>query len=75
MDIQYVISGVLLVGGAITAWMGPDLEAREDGTPLSPGQRRWMRVFGVVLLVCGAVVLVATLLGFRGQPLPGLPAA
>jgi hypothetical protein len=74
MSIQYVIAGVLLVGGAVTVWAGPDLGVREDGTPFPPGERRWVQAFGVCLMVCGAVVLAATLLGFRGQPLDELPA-
>ena len=74
MSIQYVIAGVLIVGGAVTTWIGPDLEVRDDGTPIPPGERRWMRLFGVTLLLCGVVVLAATLLGFRAQPLKGQPA-
>jgi hypothetical protein len=31
-------------------------------------------MFGIGLMVCGAVVLVATVLGFRGQPLDDMPA-
>jgi len=74
MNIQYVIAGVLLVGGALTAWAGPDLGVREDGTPFPPDERRWVRAFGLALVACGAAVLTATLLGFRGQPLDELPA-
>jgi hypothetical protein len=74
MSIQYVIAGILLVCGALTAWAGPDLGVREDGTPFPPRERRWVRVFGISLMVCGAAVLTATLLGFRGQPLNEMPA-
>jgi hypothetical protein len=74
MSFEYVIAGILLVGGAVTVWAGPDLGVREDGTPFPPGERRWVRLFGVGLMVCGAGVLAATLLGFRGQPLNELPA-
>ncbi len=69
MSIQYVIAGVLLVGGAATTWLGPDHGVREDGTPFPAGERRWVRLFGIGLMVCGTVLLVATVLGFRGQPL------
>jgi hypothetical protein len=74
MSIQYVIAVVLLVGGAVTAWLGPDYGVREDGTPFPPGERQWVRMFGIGLMACGAVVLAATLLGFRGQPLNDQPA-
>ena len=74
MTVQYVIAGVLIVGGAVTAWAGPDLGVREDGTPFPPAEKKWVRWFGLALVACGAVVLVATLLGFRGQPLDGQPA-
>ncbi len=74
MNIQYWIAVVLLVIGAITAWAGPDLGVREDGTPFPPGEQRWVRLFGIGLIVCGAAVLAATILGFRGQPLDDLPA-
>jgi hypothetical protein len=74
MSFECLIAGVLLVGGAVTAWIGPDLGVREDGTPFPPGERPWVRAFGIALVVCGAAVLLATLLGFRGQPLGELPA-
>jgi hypothetical protein len=74
MTIQFVIAVVLLVGGAFTAWAGPDYGVREDGTPFAPGERPWVRLFGIGLMVCGAVVLVATLLGFRAQPLDDMGA-
>lgn len=74
MTTQYFIAGVLLVGGAVTAWLGPELGVREDGAPFPPNERRWVRLLGIGLMVCGAFVLVATILGFRGQPLDDLPA-
>ena len=74
MHIQYVIAAVLIVGGAVTAWAGPDLGVREDGTPFPPGERRLVRLFGIALIVCGVVVLIASLFGFRGQPLDDMPA-
>ncbi len=74
MGTQYLIAAVLLVGGAVTAWAGPDVGVRDDGTPFPPGEGRWVRLFGISLMVCGAVVLAATALGFRGQPLNELPA-
>jgi hypothetical protein len=74
MSIQYVIAGVLLVGGAVTAWLGPDYGVREDGTPFPPGERRWVRAFGIGFMICGAFVLAATVLGFRGQRLDDMPA-
>jgi hypothetical protein len=73
MSIQYVIAGVLLVGGAVTAWAGPDYGVHEDGTPFPPDERKWVRYFGIGLMVCGLVLLVATALGFRGQPLNDMP--
>jgi hypothetical protein len=73
MTVQYVIAGVLLLGGAVTAWAGPELGVREDGSPFPPGERKWVRRFGFGLMVCGAVVLAATALGFRGQPLDDMP--
>ncbi len=74
MNIQYGIAAVLIVGGAVTAWAGPDLGVREDGSPFPPGERWWVRAFGIVLVACGVVVLTATLCGFHGQPLNELPA-
>jgi hypothetical protein len=74
MSVQKLIARMLLVGGAVAAWAGPDHGVREDGTPLSPGERHLVRLFGFGLVACGAVVLVATVLGFRGEPLNGLPA-
>jgi len=73
MHIQYVLGLVLLVGGSVTAWFGPEFGVREDSTPYPPNEHRRLRQFGAALMVCGAVVLVATLLGFRGQPLNDLP--
>jgi hypothetical protein len=74
MNIQYAIALVLLVGGAVTAWAGPEFGVHENGSPFPPGERWWVRAFGIALIACGAVVLVATLLGYRGQPLIELPA-
>jgi hypothetical protein len=74
MSFECVIAGVLFVGGAVTVWAGPDLGVREDGTPFPLSERWWVRAFGVGLMACGAIVLAATLLGFRGQPLNELPA-
>jgi len=74
MSVQYVIAGVLLVCGAVTAWLGPDFGVTEDGKRFSPGEKRWVRRFGVSLVVCGAAVLLATILGFRAQPLDDMPA-
>lgn len=68
-----MIGGVLLLAGAVTAWLGPTHGVREDGTPFPPSERRWVRLFGIAVSVCGAVLLVATLLGFRGQPLDDAP--
>jgi hypothetical protein len=73
MSVQYVITAVLIVGGAVTAWAGPELGVREDGAPFPPNERRWVRIFGIALVACGVVVLVATVLGFRGQPLNDTP--
>lgn len=78
MNIQYGVAGVLLVMGALTAWAGPDLcGEKEDGTPgpVGPEERRRLLVFASICIVCGLVVLVATLLGFQA-PLatePGVP--
>jgi hypothetical protein len=74
MNIQYVIPGLLLAGGAVTAWAGPVLGVRDDGTPFPPGERRWVRAFGIALMACGAVVLSATLLGFHAPLLDEMPA-
>lgn len=73
MGIQSMIAGVLILGGVVTAWIGPEYGVREDGTPFPPKERRWVRLFGIGLAACGVVVLVATLLGSRGQPLDDMP--
>lgn len=75
MSVQFGIAAALIVGGAVTAWAGPDLGVREDGTPFPPGERRWVRAFGLGCVACGVVVLVATLLGYRAPPAdgPGVP--
>lgn len=75
MHIQYVIAGLLLVVGAATAWAAPDVGTNEDGTRYSPSERRWVRWTGIACVVIGAVVLVATLLGYRAPPAdgPGVP--
>ena len=59
---------MLLAGGAVSAWLGPEYGVREDGTPFSPDERPWVRRFGMALMLCGAFVLVATLLGYRARP-------
>ncbi len=78
MTIQYVIAAALIGGGALTLWVCPDLcGEKPDGTPgpESPDERWKSRVFGVVCVVCGVCVLVATLLGYRAPPAdgPGVP--
>jgi hypothetical protein len=74
MDIQYVISAVLIVGGTFTAWAGPEMGVREDGSRLPPNEKIWVRRFGISLAICGLFVLVATLLGFRGKLLDDMGA-
>jgi ABC-type transporter Mla subunit MlaD len=74
MSIQYVIAMVLIVCGAFTAWAGPDYGVNEDGKPFPPREKRWVRVFGICVAACGMFVLIATVLGFRGEPLNDLPA-
>ena len=73
MSIQYVIAGVLLVGGQSRSGLAPSWCSR-GWHSVPSGERRWVQAFGVGLIVCGATVLVATLLGFRGQPIDELPA-
>lgn len=74
MSVQYVLAIVLIVCGAFTAWSGPDYGVREDGTNFPPSEKKWVRLFGYGLVVCGTFVLIATLLGCRGQPLNDMPA-
>ena len=60
---------VLILGGLVTAWVGPDLPDEEHPAgERSPRERRRVRVFGLALVLCGVVVLVAALLGFRPPP-------
>lgn len=78
MNVQYVIAAVLIGSGALTLWAGPDLSGEKpDGTPgpVPPDERRKLQVFGVLCVVCGVCVLVATLLGYRAPPAdgPGVP--
>ena len=74
MTIQYVIAAVLLLGGSFTAWAGPVYGVGDDGRRFSAAERRRVRLYGIGLAVCGLVVLMATLLGFRGEPLREMPA-
>jgi len=78
MNIQYVIAGVLLLSGALVAWAGPDLcGEKEDGTPgpVEPEERPRLLMFAAACIVCGLVLLVATLLGFQAPRAtePGVP--
>lgn len=63
MAILYFIAAILILGGAVTAWVGPDLGSCEDGTPFPTEEKRWVRIFGFSLVFCGVGVVVA-LLGF-----------
>jgi hypothetical protein len=77
MNIQYAIATMLILGGVVTVWIGPDVAGEKpDGTsgPVAPEKRFWVRAFGIGCVVCGMALLVATLLGFRGEPLRELPA-
>ena len=75
MSIQYVIAGWLIVCGGVTAWAGPDVGTNDDGQPYSPSEKSWVRRFGLACVAIGAVMLVATMLGYRAPPAdgPGVP--
>ena len=69
VPIQYVLVSVLLAGGLLTAWVGPDLRGEDDPPgERSPRHRLLVRAFGLAVAACGAVVLVAALLGHRPPP-------
>jgi hypothetical protein len=72
---QYLIAGMLIVCGAVTAWAGPDMGTNEDGQPYSPSEKWWVRRFGLACTAVGLVMLVATVLGYRAPPAdgPGVP--
>ena len=67
---------MLILGGLAAAWIGPDVGGEKpDGSPgpVPPRQRFWVRLFGVVCVLCGAMLLIATLLGWRPQGAEGPP--
>ena len=71
-----VLLTVMIMGGLVTAWIGPDVGGeREDGTsgPVPEGQRFWIRAFGVACVVGGVVLLVITALGLQGPGAEGPP--
>jgi hypothetical protein len=71
MHVQYIMASVLIMGGIATVVVGPDVGGENpDGTngPVKPEHRIWMRLFGVGCIVCGVILLIATLLGFRAPP-------
>jgi hypothetical protein len=60
------MGAVLVMGGLVTAWIGPDLKDEDDPDgERSPQKRLLVRVFGLALIACGVVVFAAALLGFR----------
>ena len=69
VPIQYVMGAILVMGGLITAWIGPDLKDEDDpdGERL-PQKRLLLRLYGLALVSCGVVVLIAALLGFLPPP-------
>jgi hypothetical protein len=69
IPLQYVLGAVLILGGLVTAWVGPDLKDEDDpARERSPRQRLLIRLFGLALALCGVVVIGAALLGFRPPP-------
>ncbi len=67
---------MLILGGLLAVWIGPEVGGeREHGSPgpVRPQERFWMRAFGVGCVICGAILLIATLLGFRAPGAEGPP--
>jgi hypothetical protein len=70
VPIDYVFSTVMILGGLVTAWLGPNLKDADDPpTGPSPRKKLFIRIFGVGLVVGGIILLRATILGI--QPPPG----
>jgi hypothetical protein len=66
-----VCVGVLILGGLVALWIGPDVGGkREDGTPgpATPAQLFRIRLFAIGCILCGALLLIAKLLGFPFGP-------
>lgn len=76
MEFHYGFSVFLILGGAVCAWIGPDVSGEQpDGTsgPVAPHLRLWVRVFGVACVGCGFLFLAVTVLGLWGPGAPGPP--
>jgi hypothetical protein len=76
VDVQYGFAAILILGGALTIWIGPDVAGENpDGSNAPvPEKDRWMvRAFGAGCVACGVFLLVMTALGFRGPPAEGPP--
>ena len=72
IPVQYILGAVLVIGGLLTAWVGPDATDEDNPTgERSPRERLLIRRFGLALIICGVFVLVAATLGFRPPPSNG----
>ena len=77
MHFLTVIGGmIILIGGCMAAWPRDmcNLSQDADGEPIPPTPKnvRWMRVFGVALVVIGGILVCAGLIGVHGADDPVL---
>jgi hypothetical protein len=76
MAFHYGFSAMLILSGAMCAWIGPDVCGEQpDGTPgpVAPHLRPWVRALGVTCVGAGFLFLGITVLGLWGPGAPGPP--
>ncbi|HEX3149982.1 MAG TPA: hypothetical protein VHR66_18030 [Gemmataceae bacterium] len=67
---------LVLVGGAMAIWPRAVTSVSQDADgipmPVTPANVRWMRLFGIAVLVLGIVCVASGLLGVKGDNDPVL---
>jgi uncharacterized membrane-anchored protein len=67
---------LVLVGGAMAIWPQAVTSMSQDADgkpiPVTPANVRWMRLFGIALLILGIVCIVSGLMGVKGDSDPVL---